>query len=442
MTRVKKAITPYLDELHAEGVPLFRVQTIAAALSNSSAKQQPNRASREGALWLLHFCLAFLSLCTIAKIMLYRIFHRSFPTVHFLIDQGRADYRSEPIINILPLSQTINFYHSGNLRRSLSSSWQKSNAIYFESLFYTMSPFLGSAGPLPHFPSSNERIVLEFIRLFEENFPRSVRMSDFLRRLLTLLSIKSVLLIDDGRSTNELIYGCKKIGIQTTSYMHNRFNEFHYGLFYFPVDRALVWSPYFATLLQKRTPSCSTVVTGHLRIGRETSPSSLPSSKKTNILWLGESNVTAEEIFCYLMPLIDSNLYTIIYRGKPNSNQSNISAFLEQHGITSDLSLRFQESLATKNISLVLGTHSTALLECYLFQVPSLMIRCSYDYGIHMVRDNLTWSCSEPNLMVSEISKILDFPSSEIEARRMRIWGDNPFINVEVVRHEIKNLAR
>ena len=93
-----------------------------------------------------------------------------------------------------------------------------------------------------------------------------------------------------------------------------------------------------------------------------------------------------------------------------------------------DDSKSFYDCLSLNNIGLVIGTHSTALMESWIVGVPSLAIKSSYDYGSHLWEDDLIELCEDTSLN-SYIDKYSGFSKNKLNSVKNKIWGKNYFFN-------------
>ena len=151
------------------------------------------------------------------------------------------------------------------------------------------------------------------------------------------------------------------------------------------------------------------------------------------VMWLGESNIDITELDHYVKALVGMENVEVTYRGKPGY-EGGIPYQLSANACWDiDKTPDFFESLRANGIEVVVGTHSTALMECWLVGVPAIMIRSSYDYAWHLVEDGLIPGCLNPGELNNEIKKLVTDKASEIKSRRERIWGANPEWNPKAI---------
>jgi hypothetical protein len=340
----------------------------------------------------------------------------------YLIDINNSkevyDYRSREILQILKPTDTVNFMHINDVKYSVSTANNKSNAIFFEAIYYTLRPFM-SKKKCTHRSTHNyfADIVLKENQSY---YSDSYHLYTIVKWILNFLNIEKLIMLDDSRYTNELNLASKTLNISTVGYMHGRFNEYHLGLFEFPFDKYLVWSSYFKNKILSLSDMYredNIEVVGHFRL-KEKQHS---GTRGRNILWIGESNINYEEVMPYINMLTDSK-YNIFFRGKPGSNNT-IYSFLTKHSIRIDGSNSYFESLIENNIGLVIGTHSTALLESWILEVPSLVLKCSYDYGSHLWEDGLIELCTDKEYLSDLVEKYFNISNEEINIVKEKIWG-------------------
>ena len=104
---------------------------------------------------------------------------------------------------------------------------------------------------------------------------------------------------------------------------------------------------------------------------------------------------------------------------------------MQENKIYLDKSNNFFECLNNHKIGLVIGTHSTALMESWIVGVPSLAIKCSFDYGSHLWKDGLIEICGSIEIFRYEVKKCLEMTDRDIENKTKSIWNKDVYINKE-----------
>jgi len=392
---------------------LFR-KYIVPNISSRKIQVKPKRRpiSRN---YIFHVFLALISLLNIliAK-------QRKITRAHYLIDIDNSsnyyDFRSKEFLKIIPPKKTLNFMHINSTRFTLFTFFKKVNVVYFESIYYTVKPFL----KLKKFNSKKKHhgFSKELLDIYGALYSDSYYIHKISKFILNFLHIKQFIFIDDSRYSNELKIASKENGIETIGYMHGRFNKYHLGIFEFPFDKYLVWSPYFIDLLLKNKSKYQTenlFITGNPRILKK---KQMVSRNRKNLLLLGESNINIFDLNNYL-EFILSKGYKVFFRGKPG----DIDKSLYENLIETNQNEDFFDCLHTNNISLVLGTHSTALMESWIVGVPSLALRCSYDYGRHLWEDGLIKECSDLKSLEKNLEITANLPKRKVKEILNLIWG-------------------
>jgi hypothetical protein len=386
--------------------------------------------------WVVAIILALVSL-----VALLRARANKLTTVHYLIDIKNSDNvydrRSEYVLKALPPEQTINFFHVHRPRNVFSSLGQRANAVYFESLWKVAGFFL-SKNNLKQRAAPNG-LVEEYKSAWRDQCVREVeseRQVQFWQRVFRWLRVERLVCLDDSRHTGELRLACQREGIETVAYMHARFNEYHVGLAQPRFDRYLAWSDFFCEALYKLNPEYKksrVTVCGYPKViplnkaKRDTQP-------PLRVMWLGESNIDSTELDPYVEALAGMEHVAVTYRGKPGYEggipyQLPADAYWDIDE-TSD----FFESLRINGIEVVVGTHSTALMECWLVGVPALMIRCSYDYAWGLVESGIIEGCVDAREFPGQILELADMGEEKLKERRKKLWGDQPEWNLDRLR--------
>jgi len=373
-------------------------------------------------LYLVYLILASYTLFNIFFLKLKKI-----DKAHYLIDIKNSkefyDFRSKEILEISPPKSSANFMHLNNVRYSLSSLHRKSNVLYFETIYYVLKPFLKTKRF--KYVKSNNNFANEILEAHQEYYNDSYYIYKVAFWVLDFLKIKTFISLDDTRYSNEINIAAKDLNIKTIGYMHGIFNKYDLGVFEFPFDKYMVWSDYFKEKILRISNNYNKdniEVIGHFRLKEKHED----VKEKRNILWLGESNINYEEVFPFINTLIEDG-YNVYFKDKP-STDNKLSDFLKQNIIFDD-SNSFFECLIKNNIGLVLGTHSTALMESWIVGVPSLALKCSFDYGSHLWEDELIEVCNDTVSLRSKINQCFGLKKNQLNSVRDSIWGRNYIFN-------------
>lgn len=391
-------------------------------LTNGSVDDYRHRRCKKLCIQLVN-AVGWLMLAGISLISLLRCRIKRIHLAHYMIDikngQNHYDVRSKWILNYLPPSKSLNFLHTASPWRSLSSFHRKDNPFYFEAFYH-------------------------LIKIFVSARPRAVRLGDigveqfygkelgtaYVKYLIFLLLVKAAgirdfLFLDDPRHTGELRLVCRNLHIHSTAYMHGRFNEFHVGIFHLSFDRYLVWSPYFADKLVSYGAGYAqkeVVVTGHPLVAMYYPIPERDNSKEIVVLWLGESNIDDSEVLPYIDALLLEEKIKLVFRGKPG-NRATLYDYLKKNEISVDCSNTLFEAFDAHDVDVLLGTHSTGLMEGWIHGVPSVVVCCSYDYGRHLWEDGISKMCCDPTKIADSVRQEALLSPQEKQEKRAYVWG-------------------
>ena len=374
--------------------------------------------------WAVASLLTLVSVASIlrAKAMGIRV-------VHYLIDIDNGeevyDKRSGYVLEELPPGETLNFFHVNRPRNVFATWGQRAHPVYFESLWRVAGLFWPGqkSDGSEAVKFNNDRLGTRVARRLTE----SERQASFWQWLFNWLGVERFYCIDDPRHTGELRLACQREGILTLAYMHARFNKYHVGLCRPRFDRYLVWAPMWRDLLKRMNTEyedSTIIVSGHPRLSclQRVDRSIQP----VRILWLGETNVDANELASYVSALNQLKGIEVIYRAKWGSSQGDEIPWVGCDKWGLDLSPDFIQSLHNNRISLVLGTHSTALIESWVCGVPSLMLSSSNDYAWHLTEEGFIPGCSSEEDLPKAIKQVNTLSDAEIQTISEKMWGRNP----------------
>ncbi len=384
-------------------------------------------------VYFIHILFAIFS---IVNILIARLKHINI--AHYLVDIKNSndyyDFRSKEILEIVPPSKSINFMHINNLKYSFVTLLKKSNVVYFESLYEVIKPFLKKQRFV--YKKSEDEFVNKLLEIHQNYYSDSYYIAKISKFIFKFLNIEKFITLDDIRYTNELNLVSRELNIEIIAYMHGRFNKYHLALYEFPFDKYFVWSEYFKNLLKdsKKYKDNNLIVSGHIRFKKQKKF----IERKHKILWVGESNIDYEEIFPYIEELLKNN-YEIVFRGKLGSN-SKIDSFLNKNNIYNDNSTSFFSSLENNSIGVVVGTHSTTLMESWIVGIPSFAFKCSYDYGSHLWEDKIIELCEDTQFVKNFVDRYFDMNIIDIERKKIEIWGKEYCFNKEKIEKNIKGL--
>ena len=391
--------------------------------------------------WVVAIILALVSM-----VALLRAKANKLTTVHYLIDvknsEGVYDRRSEYIFRGLPPNSTINFFHVHRPRNVFFSLGQRTNAVYFESLWKVVSIFILKKNVKKR--AAPNGLVEEYRSAWKDQCVReseSERQIQFWQPMFRWLGIQRMICIDDARHTGELRLACQREGIPALAYMHARFNEYHVGLSRPPFDRYLVWAPMWKELLERMNPeyrNTSITISGHPQLHSEKQV--MRSSNPIRIMWLEETNIDYEELKAFALALNKVPNVEVVFRGKAGSGRQGVVPWEGCEHWETDHSNGLIQSLQEKEISLVLGTHSSALLESWLVGVPSVMLASSYDYAWGLVIEGKVDGCESTEELHAVIQRVVGMDEAELRRRKELVWGTQPEWNPESTKEWLKDL--
>lgn len=406
-------------------------------IPNIKKEEISNKQKYKRKSFLLYCSYLFLAFLSIFYILKLKILKKR--TAHYLIDINNSsefyDFRSKEILSILSPKNSVNFMHINNTKYSLTTWHKKTNTIYFEAIYYVLKPLLKKQR-FKYIKTSNN-FANEILEMHQNYYNDSYYIHLLCKKIFKFLGIKQLICLDDSRYINELNLSAKELNIETIAYMHGRFNEFHLALFEYPFDKYFVWNKYFKEKILNTSSKYkeeNIFIVGHTRLKEKLSK----TNREKKILWLGESNIDYIEIMPFIKEILSKNIQ-IIFRGKPGENNI-LKEFIDENNIEFDKSNSFFDSLENNNIGLVIGTHSTALLEGWLLDVPSIALFSSYDYGSHIWEDNICELCKSN----TELIKLIDFYfdkniqlEKKINIQKNKIWNDNYIYNEKLIKKEL-----
>ena len=316
------------------------------------------------------------------------------------------------------------------------SFYKKKNALYHESLLYFYILFI----KIFNSNACTKIFTCKILGYYEICYNESLKKIKFFSVLIKILKIKKFIFVDDSRHITELLVICNKLGIETHVYMHARFNKYHVGLTSFICTKYSVWSDYFKKILLQMNPyllSDSVVVVDH----PDASKLVISDCKdKERLLVIGESNILYSDIREFFHALDKSSSAKIYFRDKPGSN--NLDFILSEFPRwIIDNGESIGESLINNKIGLVIGTHSTVLMESWLYNVPSIVINSCYDYCWHLVDEEILRGCKNPNELVSTVKEALELKKDDIYRIRDFFWKSSDSVGSSSFTHILNNFS-
>ena len=318
--------------------------------------------------------------------------------------------------------------------REALRSFHRWDVCFPEALFWLLEglPQWAAVGlsPGPRFTRDDkERLVDHYLRLCERTWYRA----PVLRALLKWIAVEAVVMLDDSRYTGELIAAAKSLRLRTSFLMHGRQNEYHVGLMAYgcrdeqtiAVDGYFVWSEYFRSVVLTHSQLYTrdnTHVCGHPRLRQR--PYGSRRSGSPVVLFLCEQNVPPAEARPYLEALVSTS-YDVVVRlrpGMPIPTELHDVVARHPQRLRMDTLPDVFDALAAADV--VVGNHSTVLLESWIVRVPPVKILTSYTYADSLVTDGVALACAAPRELTQVIGRALAMSDLEREAIAHRIWGE------------------
>lgn len=332
-------------------------------------------------------------------------------SVHFCVDvarHGDRDPRSAFLSPIFDQSAVVTFCHYGDAWNSLRKVAGQPRTLYPEALVRVLWPLWRlmawwRAGA----PAGDDPMLQMALR--EAAYARLYLW--VLQSLFEGLQTRRLVLLDDPRNMPVYCRAARACGVQTIGYMHGKFNAFHVGLTVEAFDTYLVWGNYFKAKMEQmwdgRYPG-RIVVSG---LTREGVPYHLAGRRKQQdplcVLWLDEDEVSLDEIQPFFMRLAETKGIKVILRLKPRT-ASRQAAFPVWYLSTfsRDDQGNFWQSLTHHGVDIVIGCHSTALLEAAMIGIAPLALETGFDYARDLGRDGVVLPCCSPDQMVARIEDV------------------------------------
>lgn len=274
------------------------------------------------------------------------------------------------------------------------------------------------------------------------------------RCLLWLTGLK-VLFVPGGYSrVGPLVMAAKCQGVATVGLMHGPYvRQYHpdeVGLgFDGPRSHAIdlfgVWSEYWKNYYRhdgRFFRDEQLFVAGHLReFPAVRSPASLTSHQPLRVLLLSEPLVESAEILPYLKTILGDRRFQLAIKCRPDRNDPILRA-LAARGVELPLAHgRMEPALAHTDV--VIGSHSTALLEALYFYKPILVLRTERwgDYfSLAPVAPQVL--VDRPGALPVALTTAVQQGLGPVTALRSRFWGSLSFSGPQTIVAVIRDYLR
>lgn len=340
---------------------------------------------------------------------------------HFAVDltiNGKADHRSAYLRRVLDEGRVVTLYHYGDAWVSIRSLGTKGLATYPESWVRVLWPLWSMAMRWTVKSRHADRLLAMAYR--EAGYGRLYEA--MLRALFLIMRMRRILLLDDPRNVGVYCSAAQALGISTVGYMHGKFNRYHVGLKSASFDIYLVWSQYFKSKIISmwggRYPG-EIIICGLIRDGARACISEAKTGGSLCILWLDEDEVPLSEIKSYFEALSKVQGVRVLFRRKPRPIhvQTGMPAWYVETFPCDEIA-GFWDSLSQNSVNVVIGCHSTALLEAAMAGVTPLAISSSFDYADDFAQDGVVIPCASPAQLVAQIEELKRSP----DRRRPSTW--------------------
>jgi len=362
-----------------------------------------------------------LALWTLLSAALIRV-RSSGASGHFVVDMtinGKADHRSAYLRRVLGEGSVVALYHYSDAWVSIRSLGTKGLSTYPESWVKVLWPLWAmQMWWTVKVDRHADRLLAMAYR--EASYGRLYEA--MLRALFLILRIRRILLLDDPRNVGVYCSAARSLGVSTVGYMHGKFNRYHVGLKSAPFDVYLVWSQYFKSKIISmwggKYPG-EIITCGLIRDGARECISEVKAVDSLCILWLDEDEVPLSEIKSYFEALSKVQGVRVLFRRKPRPVhvQTEMPAWYIG-AFPCDEVGGFWDSLSQNSVDLVIGCHSTALLEAAMAGVIPLAISSSFDYANDFSQDGVVIPCASPAQLVDQIEELKRSP----DRRRPSTW--------------------
>jgi hypothetical protein len=313
------------------------------------------------------------------------IFFRKFDKAIYFIavnnyKKNLIDSRSKAYVKESDLINSLNFIRCNNFLTCLKIFFIYPNVIFIQSFyyFYYYLCLLKNNKNYKLLSINSERFQQKIIFLFFKRY----RINNFVS-------------IDDYRIVYNFLYVCKKLKVNSVGYMHGRFSRFQNTLKYFQFDRYYVWSNFFKKSLINFFPKYKNKEVVVEKFSKVYSfPFFRPQLKnnKYNVLFILEKNIDYDLIKKYLLSLSKKKVVIFI---KPRINEAISSAIKDLLSIKNIKLIKssnsFLNTLKNNNIIAVIGSNSTALLECSYFNIYPIMIKSGNNYSRDFISNKLVF---------------------------------------------------
>ena len=340
---------------------------------------------------IFNILILILSLFTIIK----GIFGSKKNSRYFIINNEKnlIDERSLVYCDKKKLNDSINFVRSTRTQISLRAYFKFPNIIFINSIEY--------------FADKLNSKILHF----------------FLFLIFKIFRVTKLYMIDDYRYLNIFIPICNKLNIYTIGYMHGRFSselKYQRPLSKYTFDKYYIWSRYFKKKLLEINSNYRNkkiIIYNkfkNLIVNKK-------KNKKKNIIFLEEAHVPISFFFKFSEKILAEGKYEVMFKFRPN-NKINVKIlnFCIKNKIKTFHKVSFEKLLTKRNISAIVATNSTALLNASYFDIFPICIVSKYSLN-YFIKEKIVFPLKIEKNLPYQLKKIFS-NKKKLNNIKKKIW--------------------
>ena len=260
---------------------------------------------------------------------------------------------------------------------------RKRSVIYYTSFKYFLL-FIPPRKSLVRTTDFHLFCVSSFLHEIETE----LKLVKFWQYIFKKIKINNFIVWFFSHRTAGLLWACKKNNINTIGIMHGLTTPYHMGHEYLPSfkdfpygpDKFGVWNEFWRSKYQsisKFYPKDSIQISGALRPNKKIILKNIrQKSSVTNVLFISEQSVPPEQIYPFYESIISDNNIKIYLKVRNFGVDSYFKKFQEERpDLLKKISILNIDLIdAMKLADVVIGSHSTAVLEAALYSIPFIFI--------------------------------------------------------------------
>lgn len=269
---------------------------------------------------------------------------------------------------------------------------------------------------------------------------------NLIKFIFKFFEVKYLICIDDSRHTGEMRYVAGVMNIETYAVQHGQISERFLGLSKYKFNNYIIWGPYFKNQLMKLGYDNSTNYLYGLPDNLHEQLKNYNNNKKirkinNNLIMVIQENNVEDDFYKKLINFLKIKNFDIVFRKKNPVYSKKSYPLFNLNKSELDLGVSsFPSSLSLLSPFVVLGAKSTALLESWLFEVPSIVIESPHSEPNFFPTD-YTYLHSVPlknlNLVLERVRNLQLHDINEV---KLHIWGDTSKVDSisNVIKKEIQ----